>query len=283
MRMDIRWVVAPLAAALLTASGCAADPSRGSRNASNARAALESLKSESALAVAAPAALRDAEGAVRKAEAALSSDATELDHLGYLAEIKVELARAEAEKTLAQAELKALGSDRERLMMDARLKNAETLAREADARARAEADARNRSAALVAAKVQAPQTELDNLKVKQTERGMVMNLGEVLFSTGKAEIKAGATGKLDQLAEFLAKNPTRKIVIEGHTDSLGSEATNLKISQDRATSVKAYLMKKGVAPTRISAVGKGESSPVAENTSKGGRQLNRRVEIVISE
>ena len=104
----------------------------------------------------------------------------------------------------------------------------------------------------------------------------------MLFETGKSDLKANAHANLAKLVAVLNQQPNRSLVIEGHTDSVGSESFNQALSQRRADSVKAYLIGQGVAANRITAVGKGESSPVASNDSSSGRQLNRRVEIVIA-
>ena len=109
-----------------------------------------------------------------------------------------------------------------------------------------------------------------------------MTLGDVLFATGRADLKPGAAARLDKLADFMAKYPDRSVVIEGHTDSVGSAASNEALSQRRADAVKAYLTTKGVSPARVQAVGKGKDVPVASNTDAAGRQQNRRVEVIIS-
>lgn len=127
------------------------------------------------------------------------------------------------------------------------------------------------------------QRQLDELNAKQTERGLVMTLGDVLFATGRSELRAGTANNLGKLAIFLNQNPERRVMIEGHTDNVGSEENNLSLSQRRATSVMSYQTIQGVTPSRLSASGKGESMPVAGNESASGRQMNRRVELIISE
>jgi len=126
------------------------------------------------------------------------------------------------------------------------------------------------------------QQELKDLQAKQTERGMVVTLGDVLFDTGKAMLKPGAYTTVDRLAHVLNSSHGSHVVIEGHTDSMGSDSFNQQLSESRAESVKAALVAKGISSERITAVGKGESMLVAGNDSSAGRQQNRRVEIVIS-
>jgi outer membrane protein OmpA-like peptidoglycan-associated protein len=103
----------------------------------------------------------------------------------------------------------------------------------------------------------------------------------VLFDTGRSELNPGAATKMDQLAQFLTEHPDRRVEIDGYTDSVGSEAYNEELSQRRANSVKAALVTRGVDPTRINTQGYGKAYPVASNSDSGGRQLNRRVEVVI--
>ena len=126
------------------------------------------------------------------------------------------------------------------------------------------------------------QQQIDELNAKQTERGLVMTLGDLLFATGRSELRAGTANNLGKLAIFLGQHPERQVLIEGHTDNVGSEEMNLSLSQRRADSVMHYLTNQGVSPSRLGASGKGESMPVAGNESASGRQMNRRVEIIIS-
>ena len=125
------------------------------------------------------------------------------------------------------------------------------------------------------------QAEVDALKAKPTPRGLVLTLGDVLFDTGRSELNPGAARKLDQLSEFLMEHPERRVQIDGFTDSVGSDSYNQDLSQRRADSVKAALISRGVDPSRIGSQGYGKSFPVANNVDSGGRQLNRRVEVVI--
>lgn len=125
------------------------------------------------------------------------------------------------------------------------------------------------------------QRQIAELNAKPTERGLVVTLGDVLFDTGKAELKNGAAANLAKLAAFLNQYKDRSVLIEGHTDSIGNEDYNQGLSQRRADSVKVWLMKQGVNADRLVTSGKGEVSPVSGNDSASGRQLNRRVEVII--
>jgi OmpA-OmpF porin, OOP family len=127
------------------------------------------------------------------------------------------------------------------------------------------------------------EAELAALKVKKTERGLVLTLGDVLFDTNQSTLKSGAQGTLDRLAMALREQSGRKVLIEGHTDNVGSDDTNQELSQRRAQSVQSALMQRGVAGDQITAIGKGENFPVASNDDAGGRQANRRVELIFTE
>jgi outer membrane protein OmpA-like peptidoglycan-associated protein len=125
------------------------------------------------------------------------------------------------------------------------------------------------------------QAEVDQLKATPTPRGLVLTLGDVLFDTGKAQLNPGAARKLDQLAQFLTEHPDRRVQIDGFTDSVGTESYNQTLSQERADAVKSALTTRGIDSSRIGSQGYGKGFPVADNTDSGGRQLNRRVEVVI--
>jgi outer membrane protein OmpA-like peptidoglycan-associated protein len=120
-------------------------------------------------------------------------------------------------------------------------------------------------------------------KVKEEQRGLVITLeGAVLFASGKTALLPIAKDKLSTVARVLQQqSDDKRIVVEGHTDSVGSDDANMKLSQGRADAVREYLVSQGVKADRITAVGKGETTPVADNKSPEGRANNRRVEIVI--
>lgn len=117
---------------------------------------------------------------------------------------------------------------------------------------------------------------------RQTERGLVLVWGDGLFASGKAEIMAAANPRIDKLADFLNRNPGRNVLIEGHTDSTGSDLLNFSLSQRRADAVKSALIKRGVSAGRITAKGYGEVRPIADNNTEAGRRQNRRVEIILN-
>jgi outer membrane protein OmpA-like peptidoglycan-associated protein len=125
------------------------------------------------------------------------------------------------------------------------------------------------------------QAEVDALKAKPTPRGLVLTLGDVLFDTNRSELNPGAGRKLDQLAQFLNEHKDRRVQIDGFTDSVGTDSYNEELSRRRADAVKSALLSRGIDSSRISTEGYGKAFPVANNSDSGGRQLNRRVEVVI--
>ena len=143
-------------------------------------------------------------------------------------------------------------------------------------------DAR-RQADASATRADSLEAQLADLKLQKTERGLVLTLGDVLFDTGQATLKSDAYGTLDRLATALRENSGRKVLIEGHTDNVGSDESNQGLSERRAQSVQSALMERGVARSQITALGKGENFPIATNDSADGRQSNRRVELIFTE
>ena len=109
-----------------------------------------------------------------------------------------------------------------------------------------------------------------------------MNMSDVLFDTGKYTLKPGAREKLAKVSGILLAYPGLKVAIEGHTDSVGSDEFNQRLSEQRAYSVRDYLVQQSVAAAGVTAGGFGESRPVTTNDTSAGRQQNRRVELVVS-
>ena len=125
--------------------------------------------------------------------------------------------------------------------------------------------------------------QLAAMEARKTERGMVVTLGDVLFDTNLAQLKPGGVRSLQRLADFFNEYPQRTVMIEGFTDSVGAAGHNQELSDERAASVRTALLGMGIASGRITARGYGEAHPVADNATLSGRQLNRRVEMVVSD
>lgn len=298
-------MVAALAAIALLAVGCGGGP-KTHVAVERARDAYQDAEANPSIAANAPVELHEARKALDRAETA--EDPEDQSHLAYIAERKVQAAVAEAEAKRAEQRMESLTGENQAILLETRKqeaeaarreavrmkaeaeargrevdlaqKRAETLQQEAEARAR-EAEAARQQAAQARAEAERLSRELSELSAQQTERGLLMTLGDVLFDTGKAELKAGARRGIVTLAGFLKEHPNRGILIEGHTDSVGNAEYNLSLSQRRADAVKRALVTRGVSGARIIAKGYGEEYPVADNTMEAGRQQNRRVEIII--
>jgi outer membrane protein OmpA-like peptidoglycan-associated protein len=262
---------------------------------SDARQQLIQLRSESTLAGYAPIEVNEAEQAVKAAEASSGKDEILAAHLSMIAERKVSLARAWAERRQFEAERKGLSEQTNLARLDSRTKEADRAIAAAES-SKASADASRVQADLARKGMEAERLkgaaarsetaelkrQITELNARPTDRGLVVTLGDLLFDTNKSELKATSASHLDNLAAFLVRYEERSAIIEGHTDNTGDNAYNQSLSQRRAESVKAYLVSRGVAMNRLSAYGKGEGLPLANNDSSSGRQQNRRVEVIIS-
>jgi outer membrane protein OmpA-like peptidoglycan-associated protein len=213
-------------------------------------------------------------------DASLHHKDTDVDQPAYLATQNARLAQAHAATKADDARVAAGQIERDQIMLTARTREAEN-AKQSATNARAVADVALNQRDQATEETARVQAELDALKATPTPRGMVLTLGDVLFDTGRAELKSGATRKVDQLAQFLMEHPDRRVQIEGFTDSVGTDSYNEDLSQRRADAVKAALINRGIEPSRIGTEGYGKAYPVANNNDSGGRQLNRRVEVVI--
>jgi len=287
-----RTLIATVVASILLAA-CAAAPPQPD-GVAEVRSKLTQLQSDPNLANRAPLAVKEADAAVRAAEQPEADKALGA-HRVYMADRKVDIARAQAETSLAEDQRSTLSAQRESARLDARTREADT-AKDQVATARAEgaeqkvvaeqartdADTARLDAASSEQQAAELRRQIDMLQAKPTDRGLVLTLGDVLFTSGRADLKTGATGNLNKLAAFLNQYPDRTVAIEGHTDSVGSEDYNQGLSERRADSVKSYLVGQGIGTSRLAASGKGESDPVADNDSAAGRQQNRRVEVIIS-
>lgn len=288
----VTTVAAAVAAALF--AGCATAPKKPAGS-QEVRAKLVALQADATLATRAPVAMKDAERAVAQAEL-VQPDPVLAAHRVYIADRKVDSARALAQTRFAEQERTALVAESAKSRLDARTLEAD-LAKTAAMDAKTEAlTARAESAEQKLAADQARgdanaaelqalelQRQVALLQARPTDRGLVLMLGDTLFATGRSELKPGVTADLDRVSAFMNEYPNRTAEIEGFTDSLGTEQYNQDLSQRRADSVRGYLVKQGVKTTRLSSTGRGENAPVADNASPEGRQQNRRVEVIISQ
>jgi outer membrane protein OmpA-like peptidoglycan-associated protein len=215
--------------------------------------------------------LRDAERAAADATARAARERAAL-----------ESERLQTERRLADVEAARLAADRARADAE---NAAARLALE-----RSDAEARARQSADAAAQAERERAELREklqqqlnliLETRESARGLIVNMSDVLFDTASANLKPGAREKLSRVAGVLLAYPGLNIEVEGHTDNVGSDDYNQSLSERRAESVRSYLVRQGIPRDTIDAMGFGEGNPVVANTTAAGRQQNRRVELVI--
>jgi outer membrane protein OmpA-like peptidoglycan-associated protein len=231
-------------------------------------------------------------------------------HLAYLAQQRARTATALGEQARAEAALQSAGAERDSIRLAARTREAELATQQARAaqssaqaaqsraqsaeasaqsaqeqaeQARQRASEQSQLAEREIERVAALERDLQSLQSRQTQRGLVVTMGDVLFATGRAELFAGAQRSVDQLANVLRQYPERRVLIEGFTDSVGSAASNEALSQRRAEAFRQALLARGVSADRMEVRGHGEGYPLADNRTPAGRQQNRRVELLFSD
>lgn len=257
--------------------------------------------------------LQQAGQALERAENAWSKqeDADLVDHLAYLAKQRALIAQDTGKLRSAELAVASAGTRRDAVRLQVRTAEADAarkqvgIAQDAAVQQATETAAANavrdsnklRQAEVTAIAAQQAadeleaantklgqmETELAELNAKKTERGLVITLGDVLFDLNQAELKPGSERNVQKIADFLQEYPERKALIEGFTDSTGSDSYNQVLSEQRAEAVRTFLIDKGISADRVAARGYGKSNPVASNDTPATRQLNRRVEIVVSE
>jgi len=199
----------------------------------------------------------------------------EIQYEATVAARNAQIANEKILSAMARDEIEKGTAERQAVLTDARAHEAERNAQQARAATAQAQTAEERAKSL--------EQELADLKGKKTDRGVVVTMGDVLFDTGKATLKPGAYSTIDRLATVLKEDSSRRVMIEGHTDSVGSDEYNQGLSERRAQSVQAALFERGVEASQISTVGKGKTAPVASNDTAAGRQQNRRVELVFQD
>lgn len=306
---------AAMAALSFALAGCASAPDPSPRLLA-AEASLQMAKSESATMESGRAPLERAEIALRDArEFYMDRKTDEYTHALRMGENYVMLAETRGDQLLANRKIASLNTDRANIVAEARklevaraeaatvaaqaatanAQAATTSARAAAAGAQARADqsatvaaaavadsaAARADQAAAEARTAALRAELAGYEQQKTALGTTLILRDLQFTSGSAVLGAGAQGRLAPLAAFLAKQPEARIQIAGHTDSQGSDASNMDLSARRAQSVAAYLNSTGVSLNRINSLGMGETAPTATNDTSAGRAINRRVEVTI--
>jgi outer membrane protein OmpA-like peptidoglycan-associated protein len=285
----------------------------------DARAAVLAAQNDPDVVRLAPVELNQAVEAMHRADDAWSEhrDLEYVHHLAYLAWTRAAIAKETTQLKQAEATVASATAERDRVQLEARTREAERAQAKAAAaelnaqRAQAQAEL-NRQQALGAAQAaqaareqaasaqqqaalaqaqaasanehaQSLQAALTELQARPTDRGMVVTISDLLFDTGSAHLKPGGERVIDRLADFMKAYPERRVAIEGFTDSVGNPAYNQDLSERRADAVRLALVDRGIDPARIVARGYGKEYPVASNNDAAGRQMNRRVEVVISD
>ena len=282
---------------------------------------LQNLKNDTQAQSIAPLQVSDAEQSVRLLRET-QGDINYRNHLGYLAERRIDLVRSELRRQLAlqnTTQLRQRGADlrvrisnlqaqqarreaEQALLIsaaqteDAARARRETIqARELEQSAAAEAekarllaDAQSeevalarREAELVNQEAASLRRRLEHMQLRETERGVVVTLGDVSFETGQSELKDDAAQNVADVVDLLQSEPDKRIRIEGHTDSTGAANLNQALSERRAEAVETALVKVGVDPNRIEILGLGENFPIATNETDAGRRQNRRVDVIL--
>lgn len=212
-------------------------------------------------------------------------------HYAYIATRKSELAIAQASESLALKEQQRAEQDyqtglerrSEQMAQQSSQYSQQLTQTQTQLQASSEElRAREQKLAELQAAAERAQAELRKMETIREEEGrMIISLSGVLFEAGGNRLSAPAQTRLDTVAQALAAYPDRNIVIEGHTDATGSDATNQDLSQRRADAVRSYLESRGVPAERMRAIGRGESAPIASNDTAEGRANNRRVEVIV--
>lgn len=273
MKLNNRVVLSMAVAAILSA--CTTAPPRN-ESLEMARTAVPQVEKSARAGVAAA----DIANARTSLDAANRLDASKgkLSDIVYEADNAVLSAKIASEKILtaqANEEIANGTAQRQTVLLQARERESQRSADQAsDARRQADASTQ---------RADSLEAQLADLKLQKTERGLVLTLGDVLFDTGQATLKSGANGTMDRLATALREKSGRTVTIEGHTDNVGSDASNQGLSERRAQAVQSALTQRGVVRSQITTLGKGENFPIASNDSADGRQSNRRVELIFAD
>ncbi|MDT4328476.1 OmpA family protein [Methylomonas sp. MS20] len=235
--------------------------------------------------------MKQADDSLKKADLAYAEDDEDeaVNHFAYVATQQVAIAQATAIRKVAETAVSNAEGKRNQVRLDARTAEADAAKRQA-ALSQQTVDRQNTELAVAGVNSERDQALLaqqdiliNQLNAKKTARGLVITLGDVLFRSNKARLQSGGLRNVDKLADFLKQYSGYKVLIEGYTDSKGSAEFNEELSDRRAYAVRTALVDGGVNSDRIMTRGYGEEYPVADNDTAANRQLNRRVEIILSD
>lgn len=276
------WVRTATCAAVLTVAGCASH--QPLPELLSARQEVQAAAADPDAAKAGALRLADARKALQDAEDATARGKPKgvIVDYAYTASRNAQIAQQQGSEARSRAEVAQGEANRNAVLLEARTREAEAAKAAAAANAQqATANALQAKAAMdEAARLQG---ELQALNAKQTSRGMVLTLGDVLFATNRADVKPGSMEQLRRVAAFMQENAGVRLRVEGNTDNTGSPAYNDALSSRRANAVADVLANSGVERSRIEAIGRGQGNPVASNDNAAGRQQNRRVELIFSD
>lgn len=276
--------------ALAVVAGCSTTPPTNVRL-DQAREDFRTVQADPRSQNQAPAELRQAADALTAANTAASNreDVAQVNHLAYVASQRAAIVRETVNFKSAEMGVANAAAARTSAQLQARTQEADAAQRAAAEAQRSASMARTdtveaqRQAALAMERNRLLEARMAELNAKQTPRGMVITLGDVLFDVDRSALKPAGTRMVDQLAEVLKADPRRTVLVEGFTDSTGADAYNQTLSTDRADAVRVALLAQGIATNRVVSRGYGKANPVGSNDTAAGRQLNRRVEIVLSD
>jgi outer membrane protein OmpA-like peptidoglycan-associated protein len=271
----------------LAIAGCASTP-KPNEVLENARSVVQAAEADPNAAKYAAVDLQTAKSDLAVADAAFTRrDEPSIAQPAYMAAQNARLAQLRGAAKADDARVAAGQAERDSIVLAARTNQVDSANRAKDAANRAASDANRATDDAKIARDQATenaarlQAEVDALKAKPTDRGLVLTLGDVLFETGSSTLSSGAGRNMDRLVQFLTEHPERMVQIDGFTDSIGTDSFNQDLSQHRADAVRYQLVSRGISSARIGTQGYGKAYPVASNSESSGRQLNRRVEVVI--
>jgi outer membrane protein OmpA-like peptidoglycan-associated protein len=287
--MTARFLKPAVFASAILLAACSTTPTT-TPTLDQARADFVAANNDPQVSSYAPLQFKEASDALDRANtaAAKKESLNDIDRLAYIAKQKIATAQEVARAKAAEANIADAARQRTEISLEARTAEAERAKREAAAAQAAAATAQQQAAlaqdqtrmlAERAAKLEALLVELHATK---TERGTVVTIGDVLFATNEANLTPNGMSTLRKLADVMAQNPERSVLVEGFTDSTGSSSYNQDLSQRRANAVAMALSSMGVPRERVATKAYGEAFPVAANDTASNRQLNRRVEIVLS-
>src|SRR5665213_280966 len=293
--------------AVLVLSACATISTQAQSEYTRAQTEVQQLQTDPLANQAAGKPLQQARDALsRAADAIQHHNTADVMHWSYLAARRAEIGEAMVAELRARNQVASATAERVRILLDSQRRRTEVAQQQArqaeqhaqDASQQLQQERQQNQTQQAQQQIQQAQQQeqqaqqqeqqakqqLEELQARETARGMVLTLsGSLLFATGRDTVQPGAIQSLDNVARFMQQHPMMKIRVQGFTDSRGSDELNDALSQRRAQAVSNALQSSGVDPSRLQAIGRGKSLPVASNDTAAGRQQNRRVELLFSD